>query len=282
MTYKKFLYLLQIVCTLMSILGLTKSIIYILKGNVLAYPCITPDGENAYCTSIFSCPHLLKTISSLAPSAIEYVKKSICLDCKPSDIMVCCGSPPRKQTPISASIPITTTAAKYSSDFYFRGDLAVRYNEAIHQRLLPDERYCGFQHTDDRLDKRTDDRLGERPTTALDEFPWLVHISHSSIEEEGILTEKCSGVLINDRYVLTDSYCGLGGLNVKLGEYHTNETVSCDSSSKIGECNEPVVRIKIEEIIRDGKKSNGPYDFVLLRLAQTVEYSGDFISYLKP
>ena len=147
-------------------------------------------------------------------------------------------------------------------------ELTARFKEAVKQKVLPDIKYCGLQHTDDRVYNSS--------ITALDEFPWLVHIRFSHSEYEGQYADRCSGVLISNRYVLTDAYCGLESIKVKLGEYNTNQTVSCDLSSKIEDCSEPVEDIPVEEIIRDGKSSNGPYDFALLRLSKKINYS-DFI-----
>ncbi|KAB0799890.1 hypothetical protein PPYR_07770 [Photinus pyralis] len=236
----------------------------------LVYPCVTPDAERAYCTSLFSCPHLMKALGSTDPLAVEFVRQSICLGCEAGDFMVCCGPPPsQKESPIP-SPPTTATAIsdKYSSDTSTNEDLLLRYKEAVKQRLLPDQRYCGYQHKDDRP--------YDSPITALDEFPWLVHVRFSNSEYEEQYADRCSGVLINNRYVLTDAYCGAESIKVKIGEYNTNQSVSCDPASKLEDCNEPVYDIAVEEIIRDGKKSNGPYDFSLLRLVKPVEYS-DFV-----
>lgn len=240
---------------------------YFITFADIVYPCVTPDAEHAYCTSLFSCPHLLKALSSSEPSAVDYVKQSICLGCEAGDFMVCCGtSSPQKPTLSSFANP--PTDVKDSSGSKFNDDLLERYKEAIKQKLLPDERYCGYQHTDDRV--------YNNPTTALDEFPWLVHVRFSNMEYDLQFADRCNGVLISNRYVLTDADCGAESIKVKIGEYNTNQTVSCDSSSKIKDCNEPVYDVAVEEIIRDGNRLNGPNDFTLLRLRTPVEYS-DFV-----
>lgn len=59
-----------------------------------------------------------------------------------------------------------------------------------------------------------------------------------------------------------------------MGEHNTNQTVSCVEESDLKECNDPVNEVKVEEIIRDGKTQNGPYDFTLLRLASKTTFSG--------
>lgn len=63
-------------------------------------------------------------------------------------------------------------------------------------------------------------------------------------------------------------------IKVKLGEYNTNKNVTCVPDSKELDCTNPTVDIAVEEIIRQGESSNGPMDFVLLRLVADVQYSG--------
>ncbi|KAF5287589.1 hypothetical protein FQA39_LY15866 [Lamprigera yunnana] len=234
----------------------------------IVYPCITPDRENAYCVSLFSCPHLMTAIGSLEPNAVAYVKRSICLGCEAGDFMVCCGTPPQ-QVPIMNKVDldtVITTTVTTEID-----ELTNRFNKALEQRLLPSLKFCGFQQNDDRLHNAT-------TTTAIDEFPWMVHIRFSHMEYEGQYADRCNGVLINNRYVLTHADCATEAIKVKLGEYNTNKTVSCELNSELTDCTEPVLDLNVEEIIRDGKQSNGPYDFALIRLNQSVSYS----DYIRP
>ncbi|KAF5287586.1 hypothetical protein FQA39_LY15863 [Lamprigera yunnana] len=251
-----------------SIQSELNSIILLRATECVVHPCITPDREKAYCISLFSCPHLMTAIGTLEPTAVAYVKRSICLGCKAGDVMVCCGTPPQ-QEPTMNKVDLETvifTTATTAID-----ELTNRFNEAIEQRLLPSLKFCGFQQNDDRLHNAT-------TTTAIDEFPWMVHVRLSHNEYDAEFEDRCYGVLISDRYVLTNSYCAVESIKVKLGEYNTNKTVSCELSLELTECTEPVLDLNVEEIIRDGKKSNGPYDFALIRLNQSVSYS----DYIRP
>ncbi|KAK4887792.1 hypothetical protein RN001_004063 [Aquatica leii] len=242
--------------------------------GAIVYPCKTPDDDPSYCVSLFSCPHLMKALGSLEPIAVDYVRQSMCLGCDAGDFMVCCGTPNEDITraAIKPKNPVTkqTTSKPKTAPTTQppETELMDRFNEAVQQRLLPDFKYCGFQHTDDRVH--------DSPNTAIDEFPWLVHIRFSHMEYEGQYADRCNGVLINNRYVLTNAYCGTEAIKVKLGEYNTNKSVSCDIAANLEDCTDPVLDLPVEEIIRDGKQANGPYDFALLRLNQTVPFS-DFI-----
>lgn len=75
------------------------------------------------------------------------------------------------------------------------------HRDYVKRRLLPSRMYCGLQHTDDRY--YTD------KNTALDEFPWVVHVVFLMDEEEepDQYLDRCNGVLISPRYVLTSEYC---------------------------------------------------------------------------
>lgn len=69
-------------------------------------------------------------------------------------------------------------------------------------------------------------------------------------------------------------------IKVKIGEYNTNETQSCVPGSQLEECSEPTVEIAVEEIIRDGDTTNGPYNFVLLRLVDKITFTGSSYVYM--
>ncbi|KAK4887793.1 hypothetical protein RN001_004064 [Aquatica leii] len=130
------------------------------------------------------------------------------------------------------------------------------------EKLLPDASICGYQNINEL----------KQNYVSLYEFPWMVHVKLTYLDLEYEFAERCSGVLISERYVLTNAYCGSDAVKVILGEYQTNESRTCHGSI----CTEPKKEIKIEEFIRDGKRENGPYDFGLLRLQEKVTFS-DFI-----
>lgn len=122
--------------------------------------------------------------------------------------MVCCGTTGNyvhnlvRQNQSTSSQPvetkpviqnITTVQAPTS-------DSKEAHREHVKKKLLPSRKFCGLQHTDDRFYNETE--------TAIDEFPWLVHIKSSESEFEAEYGDRCNGVIISNRYVLTDAYCG--------------------------------------------------------------------------
>ncbi|KAB0798945.1 hypothetical protein PPYR_07897 [Photinus pyralis] len=121
---------------------------------------------------------------------------------------------------------------------------------------------CGYQKVSD----------GTSDTVSVYEFPWLVHVKLSKLAYDYEFADRCVGVLINDRYVLTNAYCGAEAITVVIGQYKTNEGVGCDSQA----CTFPKLVVHVEEYIRDGISQNGPYDFGLLRLEDKVTFT-DFI-----
>ncbi|KAK5644276.1 hypothetical protein RI129_008121 [Pyrocoelia pectoralis] len=128
---------------------------------------------------------------------------------------------------------------------------------------LLDSTSCGYQNVEN----------GTSGTVSIYEFPWLVHVKLSKQEYDYEFADRCNGALINDRYVLTNAYCGAEAIKVIIGQYRTNESVSCNLDSQ---CTDPRLEINVEENIRDGIIQNGPYDFSLLRLQKKVPFS-DFI-----
>ncbi|KAF5287289.1 hypothetical protein FQR65_LT02162 [Abscondita terminalis] len=145
----------------------------------------------------------------------------------------------------------------------------VKTNRSFHgNKMLPDRRYCGFQQKDDRLDSDN--------STALDEFPWIVHIVFSDNDPNvDPYLNRCPGVLISNRYVLTSEYCGISPQSVNLGQYHSNKMVTCMNNSNLQDCNEPILQVPIEEEIH---RFGDWHDFVLLRLARNLI----FTDYIRP
>ncbi|KAF5287288.1 hypothetical protein FQR65_LT02161 [Abscondita terminalis] len=134
--------------------------------------------------------------------------------------------------------------------------------------MLPDRRYCGYQHKDDRLDSDN--------STTLDEFPWVVHIEFSDEDKDpDHYLRRCTGVLISNRYVLTTEYCGVNPQSVNLGQHNSNKKVSCTSDSDLQECSEPVLEVPIEDEMH---RFEGWHEFVLLRLARKLV----FTDYIRP
>lgn len=136
--------------------------------------------------------------------AINFVKKSICRT-SAEDVFVCCGSIGNYETistnctNIATTITNSTSITKDSSKVHA---MKTQHREYVKKKLLPSLKYCGLQHTDDRFYNETE--------TALDEFPWLAHIVFIEDEDEDTeqYLDRCNGILINNKYVLTTEYCG--------------------------------------------------------------------------
>lgn len=135
------------------------------------------------------------------------MKNSVCRNWSLKDLLVCCPTASlvsnntnpvleNNTNPVLENNTISTTNEPDIVDKKAQREYALK-------KLLPSRKYCGLQHTDDRFYNDTE--------TALDEFPWLVHVLFG---DEGDDTpdplefaDRCSGVLINTRYVLTNGFC---------------------------------------------------------------------------
>ncbi|KAF2903985.1 hypothetical protein ILUMI_02185 [Ignelater luminosus] len=268
---------------------LRKYVILILVSvatSEIVFPCLTPTSEKGYCMSIFECTVLQKVLGNSNPSDIEHVKNSICSDWSLRDLWVCCpttlivsnNTNPVLETNntnvVLENNVITVIENKTNS---IANDSAISDKKAQREyalkKLIPTRKYCGLQHTDDRFYNDTE--------TALDEFPWLVHVLFGDEGEELNdpleFADRCSGVLINTRYVLTNGFCARNPLKVRLGQYNTNKTISCVQNPEFPECTEPIVEIRVEEEIhRVEIETDYSYDFALFRLAERVTYT-DFV-----
>lgn len=186
---------------------------------------------------------------------MDFVQKSNCSD---GTWMVCCAKPANPVNSTNVLAESTTQQNTITTRKESQQDFIIR-------TLVPSRRYCGLQHTDDRFYTDTE--------TALDEFPWMVHLlfEHS----QPTFAASCSGFLITRRYVLTHATCALDVTKVRLGEYNTNENVSCVPNPDFPECTEPSIELNIEEVIR-GSAFADIFHLGLLRLEKDVVYT-DFI-----
>ncbi|XP_031357734.1 phenoloxidase-activating factor 1-like isoform X2 [Photinus pyralis] len=266
-------------------------IVLSLFSGTIGYQCVTPNEERAFCVSLFTCPVLLLSLGSLQPAALDFVKKSLCKS-EPKDVLVCCGSfgnftetttskptttpsVPRNPTPqifhnsTTPTIPTKTTPKSFHNTTTPTTPTKTTPKSFHNNTLLASRKFCGYQHNDDRFS--TDN------STALDEFPWLAHIVFldEADEDPDQYLDRCNGVLINNRYVLTTEYCGTYAKSIKLGQYYTNATVACAGQS---DCTEPVLEIPVVEEIHRSMVSDGWHDFALLRLASKVSFS----DYIRP
>ncbi|KAF2900182.1 hypothetical protein ILUMI_06003, partial [Ignelater luminosus] len=213
--------------------------------------CKTPNNEIGECTLLRECPQLLEVLAKKTVASIAFVRQSICGFIN-IDSLVCCPSTRNLNSSINQNkIKVDNT------------------------HLLPDRRYCGYQHSDDFLHETNS-------STLITEFPWLARIAYRKISERGHSYEKkylCLGSLINPKYILTTATCVTNSqyvvVEATLGEYHIVNDTDCVSEQSIQECSEPVRDYTISKIVvhREYNLQLARNDIALLRLNGTVSYS---------
>ncbi|KAJ3647405.1 hypothetical protein Zmor_019284 [Zophobas morio] len=215
-------------------------LIHVTKAVV---PCQTPNGEHGQCIPINECPWLYPHYENGSTNGriTEWIRRSHC-GFTPTLPKVCC--------PLSSSDEVPEDTFTFvSSD------------------LLPDKDSCGIS-----VDRKI---LGGNRTD-IDGFPWLVLLEYRD-DVGGVVRLNGTGVLINDRYVLTAAHCLKPDLkSVRLGEYNITSDVDCIDT----DCALPHRSVKIEEKIPFESYNSSDvsvyHDIALLRLTDKVKYS-DFI-----
>ncbi|XP_075986219.1 phenoloxidase-activating enzyme-like isoform X2 [Anticarsia gemmatalis] len=219
-------------------------------------PCLTPEGNQGQCISVYSCPDVLNLMKPpVSDQKIQYARNLICAGA--DTYSVCCGPLP--------------TFIEESKD---------RVNPE--SNLLPDPKTeaCGVDANvgGDRI-------IGGAPA-AVDQYPWMAIIEYVTQRTPQLL---CGGALISTRYVLTAAHCVTGEVLsvgtpqfVRLGEYDTtHEGPDCAPVDGGGEdCTDGAIKVPIEKTIPHELYGTGQFmrrnDIALIRMAQSAPFT-DFI-----
>ncbi|KAB0792647.1 hypothetical protein PPYR_14606 [Photinus pyralis] len=200
--------------------------------------CTTPNGDKGKCKLLEDCPHAVSLFANPSKEIVNYMQGFLCKFSDPAlpGAAICCTEPPPKRA------------------------------------VIPDKRYCGFQHSDDLM-------LDIRKTSII-EFPWLSAIMKKDQGGEDVVT--CLGTLITNRYVLTSGFCAeKTGTWVRLGEFYVKNKTDCETwKSELNDCNQHE-DFQIEEAVPHPFINTGISslnDIGLLRLEKSVSYS----DYIRP
>lgn len=231
--------------------------------------CITPNGEDAKCISIHSCPIIKQAVAYLNPDAIDFARKSQCG--YENGPLVCCGSTGK----LTTRRPSTTTA------------LPIKHNNVagevttppapLDDHSLPDNSLCGIQ-----IRQKGDDRIVGGNISDIYDFPWMVALLYAK-EDGSDVGFRCGGTLISKRFVLTAAQClnikGYHLLKARLGEWRVSTAVDCVQDTDSGRvCSDEVVDLGFTERIQHPFFSlrSGNNDIALLKLEKKVPFT-DFI-----
>ncbi|XP_031354805.1 melanization protease 1-like isoform X2 [Photinus pyralis] len=136
---------------------------------------------------------------------------------------------------------------------------------------LASRRFCGYQHSDEYS--------RDSPNVTINEFPWVAQLLYDDKRRV-----RCTGSLINNRYVLTSAQCVSNNQNlvgVRLGDFNRTSVEDCVHHTIFGEeCSEPVQEFEIDEIIPHPKfnKSTSEDDIAVIRLSHNAQYT----DYIRP
>ncbi|XP_035785995.1 serine protease grass-like isoform X2 [Anopheles albimanus] len=250
--------------------------------------CTTPTRQEGFCVPIERCRNIYNIVSSsisLSRGVLNYINR---LACTLPDVVrsICCVpqeiDPPTPSTtvviatfttttvitttptttPVIAKTPSTTTVTTILEE-------SNEWPNGQKWSLLPTTA-CGHI---------IGERIGHGNMTRPFEYPWMVLLLYIW---KGVLTDKCAGSLINNRYVLTAAHCvrttGDFKLSkVRLGEHDKTKEIDCIVCEDGNEyCADRPIDIDIESTVVHSEY-NRPirfrHDIALLRMAQEVEFS---------
>lgn len=211
--------------------------------------CVPPRGD--VCITIRKCPYFLELLdNSPIPRprpVIKIIKEHQC-GFDSHTPKVCCFVNDSEDAKIKAD-QITLKNVKTSK---------ILNKDKVN--LLPMSN-CGVVSKDFRITGGTE--------ASLLEFPWMSLIAYET--NEG-LDFRCSGTVLNERYILTAAHClqNLTFIGVRLGEYDISKKRDCDVIK--GFCSPPVQDFYIENIrVHPGyDPSTFNNDLALIRLATSA------------
>ncbi|XP_038206875.1 CLIP domain-containing serine protease 14D-like [Zerene cesonia] len=120
-----------------------------------------------------------------------------------------------------------------------------------------------------------ENRILGGPVANLYEFPWMALISYNT--RYG-LQFKCSGSIINKRYILTAAHCVQGEniAGVRLGEFDVRYRTDCMGQDPNLICETHLQDVRVEEKIVHENYSSLPRinnDIALLRLSEDIDFN---------
>jgi len=208
-----------------------------------ALPCVTPNGENAFCVLLDSCKVIKDAIATGDETARKFARDS---ECKTGRVpFVCCGS---------TALPIQEMSK------------------------LPHKSQCGFQITDERVFGGQLTEIGEFPWIGLLGY---TRIETGEIEFKcGGTLINSRYMLTAAHCIRIKRRAGLSLDIVRLGEWKISTSEDCVDGLVNEECADPILDLKIEiQIPHLGySKKTGNNDIGLLRLDKNVKYT----DYVRP
>lgn len=137
--------------------------------------------------------------------------------------------------------------------------------------LLPQHPNCGAS---------LEQRVRQDKLASIGEFPWTALLEYRNLD--GALKFKCTGTLINMRYIVTAAHCvkNLPGAmqphRVRLGDWDLATEVDCEPSGS-NHCSDPPIDVDIEKIVvhsgYSGRGGSFEHNIALISLATDVSYS---------
>lgn len=181
--------------------------------------CLTPNGEIAYCISIYKCELFIKALKNRTEKETKrFLRESQC-DYEKIPF-VCCGSSTEYEFPQGSGLAVRAADTVNQNVESLNQDLLNKYGSSLSKHD------CSTRYV----------TIHDGRKAQISQYPWTALLEY---RKNGTTSGyHCGGSLISEGYILTAAHCLIGDhrsnfgevYRVRLGEFDRSKEKSCEDS----------------------------------------------------